>query len=155
MAETEAAVADLAEGYFDEGHNCAMSVLRAVAERAGLSCPACVPGIALALGGGVGHTGHICGALTGAAMAIGLAADRRVSGSVQAKKDEANRLAGDLVARFAERFGAAACRSIIGFDWSEPGAIERFRRENVKAEKCVPCVRWASAEALTAVESLT
>jgi C_GCAxxG_C_C family probable redox protein len=147
MAETPSPVADAADRYFQEGHNCAQAVLRAVAEARGLSCPQCIPGVALAMGGGVGHTGHLCGAATGGALAIGLAMDRATAGGMAEKKQAAYRVAGRLVREFAAVFGSADCRSILGFDWSRPGALERARRENIKAAKCTPCVRWAAGEA--------
>jgi len=147
MTEPTQPVADIAARYFQEGHNCAQAVLRAVAEAEGLSCAPCIPAVALAMGGGIGHTGRACGAVTGAAMVLGLAVDRFLSGPMSAKKPAAYRLAGELVNRFAARFGAADCEAILGFGWSEPGAMDRFRRENAMAGKCTPCVRWAAEEA--------
>ena len=147
MAETPSPVADAADRYFQEGLNCAQAVLRAVAEARGLSCPQCIPGVALAMGGGVGHTGHICGAATGGALAIGLAVDRVTAGGMAEQKQAAYRVAGRLVREFAAVFGSADCRDILGFDWSEPGALDRARRENIKQAKCTPCVRWAAEEA--------
>ncbi|MCX5675787.1 MAG: C-GCAxxG-C-C family protein [Planctomycetota bacterium] len=147
MAETPSPVADAADRYFQEGLNCAQAVLRAVAEARGLSCPQCIPGVALAMGGGVGHTGHICGAATGGTLAIGLAVDRATAGGMAEKKQAAYRVAGRLVREFAAVFGSADCRDILGFDWSEPGALDRARRENIKQAKCTPCVRWAAEEA--------
>ena len=147
MTEPTSSVADVAARYFQEGHNCAQAVLRAVAEAEGLTCSQCIPGVALAMGGGIGHAGKACGAITGAAMALGLAVDRFVSGPMPAKKPVAYRLAGDLVNRFAARFGAADCEAILGFSWGEPGAMDRFRREGFMQTKCTPCVRWAAEEA--------
>jgi C_GCAxxG_C_C family probable redox protein len=147
MAGTSSPVADAADRYFQEGLNCAQAVLRAVAEARGLACPQCIPGVALAMGGGVGHTGHICGSATGGVMAIGLAVDKAMAGTSAEKKQAAYRAGGRLVREFAAVFGSADCRDILGFDWSEPGALERARRENIKSCKCTPCVRWAAEEA--------
>ena len=147
MPDTAATVAETADRYFQEGHNCAQAVLRAVAEARGMACPACIPGVALAMGGGVGHTGHVCGALTGGVMVIGLATDRAAPGGPVEKKRAAYHAAGEYVRAFAAEFGSADCRGILGFDWSEPDAMARALRENVKRHKCTPCVRWAAAEA--------
>ena len=147
MSEPTQPIADVAARHFREGHNCAQAVLRAVAEAAGLSCPLCIPGVALAMGGGIGHTGRACGAMTGAVMVVGLAADRLLAGPMPAKKRPAYRLAGDLVSRFAARFGSADCEAILGLKWSEPDAMDCFRREGFMETKCVPCVRWAAEEA--------
>ena len=147
MVEKSSPVADAADRYFQGSLNCAQTVLRAVAEARGLTCSPCIPGIALGMGGGVGHTGHVCGAVTGGIMAIGLAVDKVIAGGPAEKNQAAYRVAGRLVREFAAVFGSADCRAILGFDWSEPGALDRARRENVKSCKCTPCVRWAAEEA--------
>lgn len=146
MSGSREDVADLADRCFQQGHNCAQSVLRAVAETRGMACPRCIPAVALAMGGGIGHTGKACGALTGGVMAVGLAVDRHVAGPIEARKAEANRLAGKFVTDFTARFGSPDCAALLGFSWSEPDAPERFARENAKAARCTPCVRWAAAE---------
>jgi C_GCAxxG_C_C family probable redox protein len=154
MSDPAEAVADLADRYFQAGYNCAQAVLRAVAEAQGLACPQCIPGVALAMGGGVGHTGCACGAATGGVMAIGLAVHRLAPGGPLEKKQAAYGVAGRFVRDFAAKFGSADCRAILGFDWSEPDAMERARRENVKQVKCTPCVRWAAAETARIVDGL-
>jgi C_GCAxxG_C_C family probable redox protein len=154
MADTAQSIAAAADRYFHEGHNCAQAVLKAVAEAKGFACPSCIPGVALAMGGGVGHTGHVCGAVTGAVMAIGLAMDRTVPGDVAARKRAAYGVAGEFVKSFAARFGSADCRGILGFGWSEPGAMDRFRREGLLDAKCAPCVRWSAAEAARIIDEL-
>jgi hypothetical protein len=81
-------------------------------------------------------------------MAIGLAMDRATAAEgLPEKKQAAYRVAGKLAREFAAVFGSADCRDILGFDWSEPDALDRARRENIKACKCTPCVRWAAGEA--------
>jgi len=147
MAGPAFPVADAADGHFQAGLNCAQAVLLALAEAHGLACPACIPAVALAMGGGVGHTGGVCGAITGAVLAVGLAVDRRTPGPIQEKKAAAYGAAGPLVRGFAARFGSADCRGILGFDWAEPDALARARRRNVKQARCTPCVRWAAEAA--------
>ena len=148
LAKQAAAAADR---YFHEGFNCAQAVLRAVAEARGQECPQCIPAIALAMGGGVGHTGCVCGAATGGVMAIGLATDRAVTGPQREKKEEAHKVAGRFIRQFAAEFGSPDCREILGFDWSEKNAMDRFRKEGAMDAKCTPCVRWAAAEATRVV----
>jgi C_GCAxxG_C_C family probable redox protein len=148
-------IADVAARYFtEEKHNCAQAVLRAVAEKHGLACPSCIPAVALAMGGGVGHTGHICGAVSGSVMAIGLAMDRRTPGDLAARKQAAYGVAGSFVKAFAAHFGAVDCCDILGFDWADPGAMDRFRGEGLMQAKCVPCVRWATEETSRVVAGL-
>ena len=153
MAEPFRAAGDRADRHFQQHYNCAQSVLWAVAETCGLACPACIPAVALAMGGGIGHTGRACGALTGAVMALGLAVDRAVvGGSLSARKDEANRLTDALVHRFADEFGSTDCLALLGFSWSEADAVERWHRQ--RRRKCDRYVRWAAAEAARIIDDL-
>lgn len=153
MTDTAQSVAAIADRYFqEEGLNCAQAVLRAVAEAKGLMCPECIPAVALAIGGGLGHTGGVCGALTGGVMAIGLAVERLSPGSQAARKQAAYAMAGKLVHAFHEAFGATECCSILGFSWEAPDAMQRAVSENVKTVKCSPCVRWAAGNALRLIE---
>ncbi len=149
------AVAEAAERRFAEGYNCCQSVLWAVAEGMGRTCPRCIPAVGLAMGGGVGHTGRVCGALTGAVMALGLAVDAALAGRpIDRRKAEANRLAGGLVGRFVEVFGSADCADLLGFRWDAPRALQRYRQKGAKAAVCTPCVRWAAWEAARLVAGL-
>jgi len=150
----EAEAADLAQARFHEHFNCAQSTLWGVAEVCGLGCADCIPGIAWALGGGVGHTGHVCGAIIGAAMAISLAIDEAVAGSVLDRKNEANRVVGDLVRRFEREFGTTECAALLGFAWDEPDALERYVALDAKEATCLPCVRWAATEAARVIADL-
>lgn len=154
MTDSAASVADRADAYFQQGHNCAQAVLKAVAEVRGLECPGCIPAVALAMGGGIGRTGHACGAVTGAVMVIGLAMDRAARGGLVERKQAACGAAGRFVKAFIAEFGSADCRGILGFDWSEPGAMARAERENAKQVRCTPCVRWAAAEAARVIDEV-
>jgi len=138
-------VADAADRYFQEGLNCAQSVLRAVAEARGHTCPACIPAVALGMGGGIGHTGHTCGALTGAVLAAGLAVElRHPTVALPARKAEANRVASRLVEAFAAQFGSTDCATLRDQALSDPAL--KTSGLTFKAFKCTPCVRWAAAE---------
>ena len=63
--------------HFNSGLNCAESVLLTLSGRlAGKNSVSIIPRIATGFGGGVGRNGDICGALSGAVIAIGLALGR-------------------------------------------------------------------------------
>jgi len=152
MSEPCQTASDRADAHFQEHYNCAQSVLWGVAETCGLACPSCIPAVALAMGGGIGHTGRACGALTGAAMAVGLAVDQAVAGSISDRKDEANRLTAPLVDRFAGEFGTTDCAELLGFRWSEADAVERWYAQ--RRQTCDRYVRWAAAEAARVIADL-
>jgi len=152
MVQADQAAAARADEHFHEHYNCAQSVLWGVTETYDLACPSCIPAAALAMGGGIGHTGGACGALTGAVMAVGLAVDRAVGGSISDRKDEANRLAAALVHRFADEFGTTDCLALLGFSWSEADAVERWYGQ--RGRTCDRYVRWAAAEAARTIDDL-
>lgn len=96
----------------ERGFLCSESVIKASAEYMGASWDR-IPAIATGLGGGIGITGDICGALTGAVLALGLAYGRSTPDQdpfpcaihVQ-----------ELVEQFQKRFGSVNCPDIIGID---------------------------------------
>jgi C_GCAxxG_C_C family probable redox protein len=53
---------------FDNGYNCAQSVLQATCPKAGVD----LNNIAAAFGGGIGNSKCLCGAISGGVMALGL-----------------------------------------------------------------------------------
>lgn len=147
-------VADHADRHFHEGYNCCQSTLLAVAEAHDVGCEGCIPAVAYGMGGGIGHTGRTCGAVTGAVMALGLAVDRFTEGDRRAKKTRAYELGGAFLERFAERFGTSRCERLIGLNLSEPGSMERFLASGAFDETCTPCVRWAAREASRVIQAL-
>ena len=56
---------------FDEGFNCAQSVLSAFSRQFGMDDDAALK-IACGFGGGLGRTGDVCGAVCGAVMVTGM-----------------------------------------------------------------------------------
>lgn len=70
---------------------------------------------AMALNGGIAYSGGTCGALTGAALALGRLAGVRLSDRPEAKRT-ARRLLQKLMADFASEHGSTQCRDLTGFD---------------------------------------
>lgn len=143
-------LADRAEQLFAEGYNCCESTVTALVESLGMRCD-CLPGLATGLGGGVGHTGDVCGAVTGGAMAVGLAAVRKGLASHVAEKDWANAIVTELVEAFDREFNYHRCRELIGIDFRATDWLEQYRDGGCK-EKCSSFVRFVThwvAERLT------
>jgi C_GCAxxG_C_C family probable redox protein len=94
----------------EDGYLCSESVLLAAAGHMGLAWDR-LPAIATGLGGGMGGLGHVCGALAGATLALGMAKGRNTPGEdLFACMADVQVLAED----FAERFGSIDCRDILG-----------------------------------------
>jgi C_GCAxxG_C_C family probable redox protein len=95
------------------------------------------------LGGGLGHTGHICGAVTGAAMAIGFAACRKKLADHNAEKAWANLMVAELVDAFARQFNTTECRELLSFDLRQADWQERYQAGGCK-DRCTAFVRFAA-----------
>lgn len=116
---------DKAVAYFEKGMNCAQSVLSVYGPLCGLEPDLCVR-IASAFGGGIGHTQGVCGAVTGAVMAIGL---KHGEGTAERdRRDRINELARNFIDEFRKRNGDVMCRRLLDFDiTTECGLLEARR----------------------------
>lgn len=74
--------------------------------------------IASGFGGGIAGNGNVCGALTGAIMALGL----KYGGSMMEEK--AFRAANTLLEKFTKLHGSVLCRELINYDLT---AVEDVR----------------------------
>jgi C_GCAxxG_C_C family probable redox protein len=73
------------------------------------------PSPAMALNGGIAYSGGMCGAITGAALAVGRLAEQRIDDHKEAKRI-GRRIIQSLMTAFAAEHGATDCRSLTGFD---------------------------------------
>ncbi len=137
MALAPAAVALARAYYLDEGHSlgCAETAYVVLKAAFGLDDPMDASA-AVALNGGVAWSGGICGALTGAALAVGMLAERRIHDHAAAKRVARGIVAGTLDA-FRATHGALDCRSLIGYDLRAPGAHDAFLASGVWRDGCM------------------
>lgn len=133
------------DAFLDESHHygCAESTLVALKSAFGLPEPR-GSSAAMAFNGGIAWTGGPCGAITGAALAIGMLAERRIPDHARAKR-VARELVADLMAEFAERHGALDCRALLGMDLRAPGAHEAFLAGGAWREGCMAQIEFVVA----------
>jgi C_GCAxxG_C_C family probable redox protein len=98
------------------------------------------PSPALALNGGVAWQGKVCGALTGAAVAWGILAARRMpyGDAKQYARETIARLMGD----FESRFGSVNCRDLTGWDIRTEEQHAAFVEEGAWRETCMRQVEF-------------
>lgn len=130
-----------AANFFRQDYNCAQSVLLTMQEYYGIRRNRVIPKIATAFGGGIGRRGSLCGALTGAIMAIGL--KHGTNKTVLAEKEKAYQIALRFYEQFVKECGSPFCRELIGYDLTNPEELERLRKSNVREEKCSYFVKKA------------
>ena len=115
------------------GCNCAQAVLTAMGDVTGLSeAQSCR--VACGFGGGM-RAGELCGAATGAVMAIGMAlgnADCRDA----ATRDRAYAAVIEFNRRFKDEFGSLICRDLLGCDTSTPEGKKHMAEHPEKKQIC-------------------
>ena len=122
-----------AQKYFEDHCNCAQSVFAPFANRYGLALDIALK-IAMPFGGGMGHAGQVCGAVSGGLMAIGLA--RGISTYDLEKKYACYDLAQEFQVRFRELYGEITCPGLLGYDIGDPEELEKVRELDLFHTKC-------------------
>ncbi|SDF48607.1 C-GCAxxG-C-C family (seleno)protein [Sporolituus thermophilus] len=98
---------DRAGQNFKEGYNCAEAILRAFRDVLNLELSDAAIRIASGFGGGLGHAGCMCGALTASVMVISLLQGRV---SKEESREPVYQTTREFHERFAAKFGATCCR---------------------------------------------
>jgi C_GCAxxG_C_C family probable redox protein len=128
--------------------NCSQAVFSTYCEDLGLEREKALK-IACGFGGGMGHLGLTCGAVTGAFMLIGLKYGKYLPDDVAAKERTYA-----LVKEFSERFkslhGSICCNELLGCDMNTPEG-EKYARDNGLWRSL--CPQYVS-DAATIVEDL-
>jgi C_GCAxxG_C_C family probable redox protein len=131
---------------FESDLGCAQSVLLAVAESRGVRSDL-IPRIATGLCGGVARTRGMCGAVLGAAMAIGLAFGRDEPSD---SEDAAYSAVQSVVADFTELHGASNCFALSSCDLGTEEGRARFQSSG-QHETCREYVATATRLVLEAI----
>lgn len=119
---------------FGNGCNCAQAVFTSFCEELGLDKKVGLK-IACPFGGGMGHTGEVCGAVTGAMLTIGLkfGSESPESGDI---KIQNYKITQDFIARFKERNGSVNCTELINYNLSDELQLDLARQSGVFKTKC-------------------
>lgn len=134
---------DLAERLFREGYNCSQAVLLAFADVTGLDNDTAAK-LASGFGGGLGRMREVCGAVSGAAMVLGLVRGYSDSKDAEAKKQH-YKLIQEFAARFKEKNGSIICRELLtGVKTVENGEPEPRTETYYKKRPCPLLVRDAA-----------
>lgn len=122
---------------FIKGYDCSQVVFRHFAERFDLSKDE-ANRIAACFGGGM-MLGSVCGAYTGALMAIGMKYGHTKEEGLM---DQKNVMIGKYMEfknRFEQEYGSVNCKEIIGYDVSTPEGLQGALDSGKMTEFC-PCL---------------
>jgi C_GCAxxG_C_C family probable redox protein len=137
----------------DLNFNCCESVLLRIDGRDSLpGFDSDVMRIASAFGGGVVGWGSVCGAVSGAAMALGLAHGTDGDEDPEEFQDERGRLRlmmQEFMRAFEDEFGSVNCMDLLGVDRRTEEGKRRY--DELKAQgvfRCGEYVEWAADRVL-------
>lgn len=123
-----------AAGYMKIGYNCSQAIVKTYAAEVGLNENEIVK-MASVLGGGIGRTGHVCGAVSGAALIIG-AKFGSIDNTKLESKDKAYQKGRELLERFAAENKSILCSEILGYDIRSQEGLMQARQSGVFLLKC-------------------
>lgn len=127
---------------FKQQLNCAQSVFTAYRQTETMDEESALK-LATVFGAGVSATGSsLCGAVTGALMAISMKHGRKDIESVNAKI-KTYELGRRFMAEFSKRLGSCDCEKIIGMNIGTPENMRKAQEMNLFATKCLNAVKTA------------
>lgn len=121
--------------YFRNKFNCSQSVLATFGPECGLSDDDCFK-IATAFGGGMGRQQHICGAITGALMVLGLKYGKGLN-DPEEKKKYTYQLTKEFFDEFKRFNGSENCLELLdGLDMNDPVDNRKIVERNYFEIRC-------------------
>jgi C_GCAxxG_C_C family probable redox protein len=126
---------------FDKKFHCSQAVLAAFAEELGLTEKQALQ-LGACFGGGM-CKGEVCGACTGALMALGLKFGQWEVGDVDSKT-KTNDITVKFLEAFKDRNGSYMCRELLGCDLSTHNGKLYAREHNLFTDFCPKMVTSAT-----------
>jgi C_GCAxxG_C_C family probable redox protein len=123
----------LVGSYAEQGFLCSESCLMALTRCQGVESPL-IPRIATGFGAGVGQSGEICGAITGAVMGLSIRYGR--DKIEQIKDRRPYWFSTELLKRFRKEYGELRCPALLGLDIAKPDDYEEFKKRNLWVHNC-------------------
>jgi C_GCAxxG_C_C family probable redox protein len=134
---------DEALQYFNSGFNCAQSVLTPFGSSYNISEEHCLK-IACAFGAGIGRQQHTCGAVTGAAMVLGLHFGKGKHDD-NARKLLSYDKTRALFKEFSEKHGSVSCLELLdGLRMNDVADLKKIEELGLFHTRCVQYVRDAA-----------
>jgi len=117
---------------FNSGYNCAQSVVEAYREETGLDRETARK-VSAGFGGGLGRMAETCGAVSGAAIVLGLSCGDGEPAAAKARTYKKVKL---FIERFKQYYGSVVCREILGEDISTENGLKRANEQGLFEKKC-------------------
>jgi C_GCAxxG_C_C family probable redox protein len=135
--------------YFNKEFNCAQSVLASFAGELEMSEDQCLK-VACAFGGGMSRQQHVCGAVTGALMALGMKYGKSSMDSEEEKKETYVKTQ-EFIKAFETENGSINCKELLqGLNMNDKDELEEIKKRLLFEINCEKYV----ADAVKIVEKL-
>jgi C_GCAxxG_C_C family probable redox protein len=134
---------DEAYASFMSGFSCSQAVLGSFAEGLGMDTTTAYK-ISCGFGAGVSRSGHICGAVSGAIMIIGLKYGK-VAPKDNVARDKTYALSQEFIREFTRKNGSISCTDLLGYNLNNPDEYAQARDKKLFVTKCPALVRDAVA----------
>jgi C_GCAxxG_C_C family probable redox protein len=127
---------EAAKELFKSNFNCAQSVFTVFGKEKGISEDTCLK-IACAFGAGMGRQQHICGAVTGALMAIGINCGKGLHDD-NSKKMATYEKTVQFFNEFKEKHGSIVCKELLrGLDMNNPEDARKIEELRLFQTACL------------------
>jgi C_GCAxxG_C_C family probable redox protein len=134
-----------ARGFFASGSSCSQSVFAAFAPDFGIDA-SLAHRLSAGLGGGCGRKQYLCGAVSGAALVLGLAFGNS-EGFDAAAKEACYARVHTFISEIEKEFGASDCRALLGGnDTSTQEGRDAVKLAGFSKKVCSPLVERAVAK---------
>jgi C_GCAxxG_C_C family probable redox protein len=143
---------ELASEYLKKGYNCAQAIIKTYAGDVGMNEEEAVK-MTSVMGGGIGRTGHICGAVSSAALIIGMKFGS-TDNTVKHARAKAYQKAKELLEKFAAKNKSILCKELLDYDISTREGLAQARESGVMVQKC-PKLVFSAAKILESIISET
>lgn len=135
---TAAERAELAVDLFEQGYNCAQSVVGAWLDQTEMDSDQAMR-LASSFGGGMGRLREVCGALTGSFMVAGLMRGYAVPGDDE-EKGKHYTLIQEIAKEFEQKYKTILCRDLLELELKHDSPDPSARTAEYYAER--PCARF-------------
>jgi C_GCAxxG_C_C family probable redox protein len=126
---------------FQSGFNCAQAIVRIYGPDYGLSVLDALK-VSCGFGGGM-RRGHVCGAVTGALMVLGMRYGPKDVSDKSAKEDVYSKVT-EYCRRYEGRCDSIICRELLGCDISTEKGMEHAKKHNLFDTVCPRMVETAA-----------
>jgi C_GCAxxG_C_C family probable redox protein len=126
---------------FSKGFNCSQAVLCVFAPEMGLDGKTASK-VSCGFGGGIARGGDICGAVTGAVMALGLKIFSPEA-DLQQSKAQVYKMVNEFKKRFKKQHGSIVCRKLLGCNIATAKGAAKAVEDDLHHKVCVGLVKDA------------